>query len=311
MKKYVYKLIGPDIKGPGLSAALLRDVLDILVDGSEKAVRLVFEGRSTARGKVKPWVSAAAELRFVEIKEGSAEIVTEAAPINDVLPSDLKQLDFFVPDIDGSRTCLDLFEIGIKDALEGNLESDYYDDGLLKQYSQFKDVFNHGVETIRVTNGTAGRHSLEIGPEGLREIKKLKKKVYAPQYARIAGKLDVIGHSRRLFNLQLKDGQQIKGIAERLDLEKLKELWGKQVFVSGKVIFRPSGSVHRIEAESIDGANGNISLWSKLPKPLMKSLEKKSLRAEQGPRSGINAIFGKWPGDESEEELKSALEELS
>ncbi|MFH1436464.1 MAG: hypothetical protein ABIJ56_12160, partial [Pseudomonadota bacterium] len=96
-----------------------------------------------------------------------------------------------------------------------------------------------------------------------------------------------------------------------LDLEKLKELWGEQVIVSGKVVFRPSGSIHRVEAESIDRTSGNISLWSKLPKPLMKSLNKKSFRAEQGPRSGINAIFGKWPGDESEEDLKAALEESS
>jgi hypothetical protein len=31
----------------------------------------------------------------------------------------------------------------------------------------------------------------------------------------------------------------------------------------------------------------------------------------QGPRSGINAIFGRWPGDESDEEIMEALERLS
>lgn len=311
MKKHIYKLIGPDIRGPRISAALLRDMLDILVDGSERAIRLVFEGRSTTRAKAKPWISAAVAVQFVEIRESSAEIVTEAPPINNALPSDLKQLDFFVPTVDGSKTCLDLFEIGLRDALKGSLESDYYDDGLLQRYGLFESVFKQGVETIRIINGNAGRHSLEIGPGSLREIKKLKKKVYAPQHSRIAGKLDIISHSRRLFNLQLKDGQQIKGIAQKLDLEKLKELWGERVIISGKIVFRPSGSVHRIEAESIEEASGNISLWSKLPKPLMKSLNVNSLRAEQGPRSGINAIFGKWPGDESEEDLNSALEELS
>lgn len=31
----------------------------------------------------------------------------------------------------------------------------------------------------------------------------------------------------------------------------------------------------------------------------------------QGPDTGINAIIGKWPGDESEEELLALLEEIS
>jgi hypothetical protein len=34
-------------------------------------------------------------------------------------------------------------------------------------------------------------------------------------------------------------------------------------------------------------------------------------RQPQGPRSGVNAIIGRWPGDETEEEIASALLELS
>jgi hypothetical protein len=35
------------------------------------------------------------------------------------------------------------------------------------------------------------------------------------------------------------------------------------------------------------------------------------LRKPQGTKSGINAIIGKWPGDETEEEITAILEELS
>jgi hypothetical protein len=34
-------------------------------------------------------------------------------------------------------------------------------------------------------------------------------------------------------------------------------------------------------------------------------------RRPQGPRSGINAIFGAWPGDETDDEVFAMLEEMS
>jgi hypothetical protein len=46
-------------------------------------------------------------------------------------------------------------------------------------------------------------------------------------------------------------------------------------------------------------------------RPLVGRLDLKALHVPQGPDSGINAIIGKWPGDESEEEILALLEELS
>lgn len=48
-----------------------------------------------------------------------------------------------------------------------------------------------------------------------------------------------------------------------------------------------------------------------LKRPLIGKLDLKALHVPQGPKSGINAIIGKWPGDESEEEILALLEELS
>jgi hypothetical protein len=50
-------------------------------------------------------------------------------------------------------------------------------------------------------------------------------------------------------------------------------------------------------------------------RPLMGRLDLKSLHVPQGPDSGINAIIGKWPGDEGlgedEERLIALIEEIS
>ncbi len=44
---------------------------------------------------------------------------------------------------------------------------------------------------------------------------------------------------------------------------------------------------------------------------LVRKLDISALHQPQGPDSGINAIIGKWPGDESDEEILALLEELS
>ena len=50
---------------------------------------------------------------------------------------------------------------------------------------------------------------------------------------------------------------------------------------------------------------------SPVKRPLVGTIDLKALHVPQGPNSGINAIIGKWPGDESEEEVLAMLEELS
>ncbi len=44
---------------------------------------------------------------------------------------------------------------------------------------------------------------------------------------------------------------------------------------------------------------------------IIRKLDRRFLHVPQGPDSGINLLIGKWPGDESEEEILALLEELS
>lgn len=85
--------------------------------------------------------------------------------------------------------------------------------------------------------------------------------------------VDSIRHSDSTFSLALKDeGEVIKGVAGRSDL----------------------------------------GVWSLSPEPLESSgTDAARVRVAQGPRSGLNAVLGARPGDESEEELIAALREMS
>lgn len=49
---------------------------------------------------------------------------------------------------------------------------------------------------------------------------------------------------------------------------------------------------------------------SRVPSPLFQ-LDVAALHQPQGPRSGINRVIGRQPGDESDEDVTVALSELS
>ena len=133
-----------------------------------------------------------------------------------------------------------------------------------------------------------------------------------PQAVRVAGTLNEVIHSERSFTLILEPGVQLRGSAEHIDSERLDTLIGKTVIVSGMARFTPSGTVLRIDAEDVDAASPReASLWAQAPRPLFRPLDVRALEAPQASHTGINALFCKWPGDESDEQLQADLEKLS
>ncbi|MEA2601035.1 MAG: hypothetical protein QOF89_2027 [Acidobacteriota bacterium] len=72
----------------------------------------------------------------------------------------------------------------------------------------------------------------------------------------------------------------------------------------------------RIAKQSLEadphGAEEDRPVEPKTPvRSIIGKLDRQSLHVPQGPDSGINALIGKWPGDESEEEILALLEEMS
>jgi hypothetical protein len=305
------RLEGPRAAGARLSAVILRDLLDLVLEGSRKALRLRVEGRSTAPGTSPSWLSEAAGFDVVGLKEGSSIVELEALPLWEAAPSRFQQGDFFL-DIDTSRSSLSLFEESFEEALKGQEEADLFDMALLKTLADFSKLFAGGIERIEIADRSAGRmRTLEVKPDRLERVEQLWRKTPQDLRVRLAGRLDTIRHSDRMFTLVLGSGETLRGIAEGVEHGTLTRFFGQTVIVSGRAVFRPSGSVLRLEADRIEPATGDVSLWSRLPVSLLGDLDRRTLYKPQGPRTGINAIFGRWPGDESEAEILQALEEMS
>ncbi len=285
---------------------LLRELLDLLVDGCQQATRLLVEGRSTAPGTIPTWLEQAATF---EVKLKPGELVLKSPSLAKAAPDKFRQLDLF-SEIDPSRSCLDFFEDSLEDALAGRADSDRYDQPLMTTLEGLGRLFRHGVDQVELVNG----RSLRVDSGGVDAIRTLKKRTPEDRRVMVAGKLEMIRHSDRAFSLVLESGESLRGVvaSDQITPADLAALFGRRTLVSGQAKFRPSGAPLRIEAERIEPASpGDVEVFSSVPTPLLPDLDTRELRKPQGPRSGLGSLIGQWPGDESDEEVLRALAELS
>jgi hypothetical protein len=283
--------------------------MDVLAEGARGALRLRVEGRSSARGTAPHWLVTAADFDLVAIEEGSTLLVFEAQSLSDAAGGALDQGELFQP-LDPTAAALTLVQESLDDATKGVRDSELFDDALLDRFEGLARVFSRGVERVELANGRPGSHAVSVEPSRLEALRRLRRETPPNQRVRVSGWLDQIRHSDRMFTLKLESGAILRGFAEGVDPERLAGLFGKKAVVSGTAVFRPSGKVLRLEADQIEPAGSDFSLWSTEPRPLWGG-PTESLRQPQGPRTGVNAIIGQWPGDESDEEIAAALEDLS
>ena len=307
MTEHKISLRGPAARGAVVAAAVLRDLLDVVLQGCQQAVRLRFEGRSSARGQPPAWLDQAAAFDLTEIRKGSTQVVVQTQPLRSAAPDQFAQIDMF-DELGSDESGFDLFVRGLGDAAANDTNSDHFDAGLLRTYGRLERVFRRGFEEIEFD----GASKLVIDTERMSAIGKLKATVPAPRQVRVAGKLEQIKHSDRRFTLLMEEGT-LKGVADdAIAPEELAEHFGRLVVVSGEAVFRPNGGLQRVEAKHLEPAGEAASIWSRIPRPLLgdpTSAEK--YRVAQGPRSGLAAIIGKWPGEETDDEIAAALEQIS
>jgi hypothetical protein len=80
--------------------------------------------------------------------------------------------------------------------------------------------------------------------------------------------------------------------------------------ILGKAIYRPSGSLLRIDAHAIEHGEGQPSIFSRIPPSLSRRIpQTRKVSAGQGWDS-LSSYFGGWPGDETDEQWNEMMLEL-
>lgn len=306
MPRRQIRLEGPGVSGTRVSGPMLRELLYVLIEGSRRALRVRTQGRSTARGSLPRWIAAATDFT-VEIKEGSTVLEIDSPSLEEADPDEFRQADLF-PEVDPKRSAVDYLIESVAAASDGEAQAKLYDKQLLHVFGGFRGVFRYGVTRVEFSPTQPDTGGLGVEPSSLRRFQEVEAKIPPPQHVNVAGKLDVIRHSDRTFDLVV-GGEHVRGIAEGADLQ---TLWGQQVLLSGTAHFAASGAIQRVEADIIRSATEQeLELFEVTPSPIGGRLLVQQLSRPQGPRSGLNAIFGKWPGDETDDQILEELDRLS
>ena len=308
MERYEIRLQGAEARGNRISGPLLLDLLSILTEGSRQALRLRLDGRSKFTGPAPSWLAPATRFDVVGIRDGSTIVDIEAPSLAEAAPEKFAQRDFF-SEMNIDQSAVTLMEASLSDALSGKAESDLYDDDLIETFEGLSEIVGKGYDTLQMK----GPRPVSVDAASLRKLVTLRDSTPAPRRVRIAGFLEAIRWSDRMFTLKLADGSKLRGVAlsDAVDRESLRLGFGTKVAISARAVFRPSGRVLRIEADHMEAATGDVGVWSVVPKPMDGKLDRRTLIELQGPKTGINAIWGKWPGDESDEQIAEWLRNVS
>lgn len=302
-KKYSVLLEGVDAND--LALGILRDLCDVVIEGGLRTARLAAEGRSYARGPTPAWLTAAADMRVTRFARGSLDLGLHAPRLCEVAPEIFAQQQLFPAGTPADATALDLFLDAARDASEGKRDSERLDAGVLDILGRTSSVFAKG--GTRLTIGGEGFSPVVIVPATVEIIGRLADETPPSRFARVRGVLDTLTVSTKSLILRLEDGRQLRGFATDIAIDTLKDLHGKDVVLEGHVTFRPSGDALRIQAESAFEAKPGDLLWTQLPKG--DSVVSRP-RPTASP-TGLDVFFGKWPGDESDDELAKAMRDAS
>jgi hypothetical protein len=273
-----------------------------------------FRGSSRRRGRRPAWIRRAADVRFVDVSAGAEEdtiLHFTAPPFGEVAEEVYRQGQLFDALPSQSDSAFDVMGDTIHDVATRRKNSDRFDVGVLQRIEGFSEPVFHGVDEIACFGG---RLPVAQPPRIDRQLTTAAADLYMetpePIRIRVSGKLDMLRVSDKVFTLILGDGQRVRGIWLGDSVSAIRHYLDQVVVVNGVASYRPAGSLLRIDVETIDQASSSDRLFSKIPASTATAARHATFFRNQTPSIGMKAVFGKWPGDETDSEVSDTLAEI-
>jgi len=290
-----------------ISSALLRR----LEETARPCIRMAVEGASASVGATPAWLERASDIRTMGFSEhdGRSILHVKAPTLGAAIPEVFDQQTLWPGMANAEDTAIQLIgKVGyvVRSQEAG---SDMYDQSLLRHFGHWHRFFKQNVRELRLPYSFNSDHvPVTLDIKVVESAKLLSAQTPLPRQIRVVGKLDMVRHSTRSFGLLLDSGEEVRGVLQEGEPDLLKKYFGRDITVFGKAVYRPSGSLLRIDAQEIVDTTAGRKAFSSIPEALTKAprVEKKS----QSNKTGVAAFFGSWPGEETDEELLAALGDL-
>lgn len=302
-------LTSRDKFGTRVPAGACGQMLRVLPNVLQYSIRMAFEGRSSARGRLPQWLTRASDIRFTGIEgERDTVLVFEAPRLIDTAYELYEQTELWNALPEETDTGFDVASMVIDDIASDAKDSDRFDRTLLQQIGNFGRALNGSFQSLEI-EGTHSKRAV-IDRTVLARAEALSSVTPTPRRVRIMGRLDMIRASTKAFGIILPTEEEVRCVLHQGDLNRLADLFEKNVLVIGDAVYRPSGSLLRIDAHEIRSATSRDEFFGRIPKHRPKELDMRSVRRQLHEKEGVSAVIGRWPGSETEEEFERLVREL-
>lgn len=298
--KYRLRIQGLSTPAGKIPVRALLDFLHQVTECAERGLRLAVDGASVKTGRPPAWLEQATDFTFAGVTKGSTVLEIEAPTLGTVLGDQARQTDFWVKPPELDETAVSYVTKSIRDATAENLESDYYDGGVLKSLMAFKPFLKGRANEVQIQSAKRPQENVRLNLATLEKAERLKVRTSEPQALLISGLLNRIEHSERRFQLVLSDGQAVPGRVDEefISAEGMREYWGKKVTVRGTVFFRPSGRVQMIAAQQFKPMEAGEEIFEYIPRvQTVAEFVQETAKSADG-RNWLQNVWGQWPGDE-------------
>ncbi len=292
--------------GEAVPLSLSSRLLQRLEATAKPSVRMALEGTSASVGATPAWLERCVDIRTVGFSErqGRSVLHLKAPKLGEAAPKLFEQDSLFPSIASPDDTALQILNKIAQEVRRENPGSDLYDSSLLRKFSQWKTLFEGQLKDIEFPDSLDSPFDISVAENA----KVLSDQTPSPRQVRIVGKLDMVRHSTRSFELLLSSGEPVRGVLVDGTPELLQKHFGEEITILGKAIYRASGSLLRLDASEILTTTEGRNVFSTVPLPFASS--RRIDGKLQTSKSGVTAFFGIWPGQETDSDLLAAVAEI-
>ncbi len=309
-----FRLEGPSGLGAKPRPELIGPVLTHLHDTLQDAVRMGFLHSSHPRGRIPRGIKAAAEVRYIghsQAAENATLLRFEVSPFGDVAADLFKQIrlwdDMPTPD----QTAFELLGAALDDIGTRREESSRFDPGLLRRIARYKVIFQRGLSRI-VLPDVAGPGPSQLDAGVIESAHALSDATPPSRRVRVSGRLDLMGVSQGVIKIHVAGGAVVTALWDGKEpIDELRLLLNRDVICEGVGVFRPSGTLLRIDADAVAAAGASDAGFAVVPRAARIGDIKRQLLLRSGEASAYAELLGSIPPEESDEEFAAAIEAMS
>ena len=268
---------------------------------------------SRLRGRPSNLLKAIWEIKqapWRETDNGDTLLIFSSKTLIDSAPSLFDQESLFPEDrLQRDWTVFDLLGQALDEIHRSPDRETMLDYGMLKSVQSFADSLSHGLDSAVFDYHYDSKlaHAALINTMLVEKAGKALSRTPSPRRIRVSGVLDLLRMSNCFFQMNLDDGTRVRGIWMH-DTINLRTLLGERVTMEGEASFRANGEIIALRADAARlAANADI-VYSH--KPVITSIEARRKLSQPG-GGALRSIVGKWPGEESDQEIFEYLTAIS